>query len=141
MKWTRKNKALLAVATIVLLFLVDFCRIQISLSNIIARAKLGATVDAIEADVGKATDRGSWSGDDGSGVTLSYRRPYVLEHLLITVPTKISLSPFYIVYTEGSYMENSPTVRLDFDERGRLASVGKRGFASRTTRVVKSSRR
>ena len=151
MKWTRKNKVLLVVATVVLVpvpFVVEFCRVQISLSRIVDRVTLGATVDATEARVGKATYHGSWSQygpeRESSGVTLVYQRPYVweyvLDHVLASLPTDISFSPFYIEFSGAWCVDNSPEVTILFDEQGRLAEVCKSNFASKSSTVMKSSR-
>ena len=141
MKWTRKKKVvLIAVIVPLLLFGADFCRVQISLSRIIGRAELGMPLATAETEIGKATSRGSWWGSYGSGTTLVYRRPYVWEHVLASLPTRIDFRPFRVEFSDGWYVENSPRIAIDFDEQGRLAEVQKRGFASNSSRVVKSSR-
>lgn len=141
MKWTRKRKMLSVVAIVaLLLFGADFCRVQISLTRIIDRAKLGDNIDTTETKLGKATSRGSWSGSYGSGMILVYRRPYIWDHVLASLPTKISFSPFYVEFSDSWYAENSPKISMEYDEQGRLAEVCKRGFASKSSIVMKSLR-
>ena len=141
MRWTRKKKVFLIVVGVVLLVLAaDYCRVQISLSRIVDRVTPGASLEAIEAKVGRATDQGYWSGSHGSGVTLTYRRPYVWEHVPASLPTEVGFSPFRMTFSDAWYMDHSPEITIAFDRQGRLAEVRKRGFASKSSQVMKSSR-
>ena len=70
-------------------------------------------------------------------MTLMYRRPHLWEHVPASLPTEISFSPFYVTFSDGWCADNSPGVEIVFDEKGRLAEVRKRGFASSSSRVMK----
>jgi len=96
-------------------------------------------VNATEAVLGNPSGRGSRSGSYGSGVSLYYRRPYLWEHVVAALPTDIRFRPFRVTFSDGWYVDKSPEIELSFDERGLLAQVCKRGLASKSSKVVKSS--
>lgn len=133
----------LAIGIPLVLLLYDFCRVQVALHVCVSRATLGETVQQTMRRLGEPDSRGEWSGSYGTGVFLSYRRPYAWEHIFAVGRALLNirdpLPGVYVWDTDSWYRHNSSMVSIYFSDAEELVEVTKRGFARNARRVVKSS--
>jgi len=140
---SRRKTLLAGAAVLLLLFLGDFCRVQVSLSRTVASATLGQSVQQTKVILGEPTQQNLSRGRHGSGGFLVYKCPYVWEPLLALAYHHVLLRiGDWGAYPSGRirwYLDDLPAVYIDYDEAGKLIEVHKRQFSSKSWELMKSS--